>query len=233
MRKIITLTAFFCLFLLTVDASDRKFTFGLQFTNGISFMNSDNVDIDPTNVGYAFDYGLFMNYNFTENYSLGSGFIVDHIRAGRTNSPTLVNNFNAGNSYLIENEYLPGKKESLKYTYVSIPITFKLTSNEVGYFKYFGEIGLVNSIRVRSRLDIDGTNIQNENINKRDNLGDYRSGLYNASLVVGGGFHYSLGANMSLLVRLSFQNGFINVVSDGDDERTVLRIVKLTTGIVF
>lgn len=233
MRKIITLTAFFCLFLLTVEASDRKFTFGMQFSNGISFMNSDNVDIEPTNVGYAFDYGLFMNYNFSENYAFGSGFIVDHIRAGRANSPTLLEGNSEGNSYLLENNYLPGEKESLKYTYVSIPLTFKLTTNEIGYFKYFGEFGVVNSIRVRSRLDIENSTIQNENINKKGNLNDYRSGLYNASLVVGGGFQYAFNDRTSLLVKLTFQNGFINVVSGGDDERTVLRIVKLTTGIIF
>lgn len=237
MRKIITLTVFFCLFLLTAKAYDRKFTFGMQFTNGISFMNSDNVNITPTNVGYAFDYGMFMNYNFSENYAVSTGVIIDHIRAGRANSPEFSNaSMNQPNNtwnFLSENNYTLGAKESLKYTYISLPISFRLSTNEFGYLKYFGEFGVVNSFRVRSRLSIDGSDIQNENINKKENLGDFRSSFYNASLLVGGGIEYAFSDKTSLMLKLSFQNGFVNIVNDGYDERTVLRIVKLTTGIIF
>jgi hypothetical protein len=230
MKKIISISAFLCLFLLTSTAQDRRASFGLQFSNGISFMNSDNVNIEPTKVGYAFDYGLMVDIHFTENYGLGTGLIIGQTRASRANSPAI----NAlDTNFLFSNNFPFGALETYKYTYVNLPTTFKLMTNEMGYFRFFGEFGIVNSFRVRSRFSSKGTELQNVNINKKGDLGELTSTLYNASLKVGGGFEYIISDKTALVVGLSFQNGFVNVLKDGDDKKTVLRIVNLTTGIKF
>jgi hypothetical protein len=230
MKKIISLSAFLCLFLLTSIAQDRKVSFGLQFSNGISFMNSDNVTIQPTKVGYAFDYGLLVDIHFTENYGLGTGLIIGQTIAARANTPA-INNLNP--AFLQANNFNYGDMETYKYTYVNLPTTFKLTTNDFGYFRFFGEFGVVNSFRVRSRFTAKESDLQNVNINKRGNLGELTSTLYNASLKVGGGFEYIISDKTAFVVGLSFQNGFVNVLKDGDDQKTVLRIVNLTTGIKF
>lgn len=229
MRKIISLSAFLCFFLLTMS-QDRKVSFGLQFSNGISFMNSDNVNITDTKVGYAFDYGLPVDIHFNENYGLSTGIIIGQTRASRVNSPAILA---LDTGFLFSNGFPFGAREVYNYTYINLPTTFKLTTNEFGYFKFFGEFGLVNSFRVRSRFTSKNTQLQKVNINKRGELGELTSTFYNASLKVGGGFEYTISDKTALVVGLNFQNGFVNVLKDGDDKRTVLRIVNLTTGVKF
>lgn len=233
MKKIIIAIAF--LFFITNSYSQtKKFRFGLQFTNGLSFLNSDNVNITDSKIGYAFNYGLPMEYYFNKNYALGTGFMISNPRASRSNSPAI----NAiitdtTNSYAFDNNIVFGAKEIYKFTYVELPVMFKLRTNEIGYFRYFGEFGVVNSFRVRSRFTLDGSTVENESINKKLAPFDMKSNFYNASLKVGGGFEYTISDKTALLVELSFSNGFINILKDGDDKRTVLRVVNLTTGIMF
>jgi hypothetical protein len=233
MKKIIFSIAF--LFFITNSYSQqKKFRFGLQFTNGLSFMNSDNVDVTDTKVGYAFNYGLITEYYFNPNYGLSSGLTISQARTARSNSPA-VNKIveDLTTAYAFNNNLVLGAKETYNFTYVELPITFKLRTNEVGYFKYFGEFGIVNSFRVRARTTIEGSTIENESITKKLEPFGLKSNFYNASLKVGGGFEYTISDKTALLVELSFNNGFINILKDGDDKRTVLRVVNLTTGIMF
>jgi hypothetical protein len=221
MKKIIIAFAF--LFFITNSYSqNKKIRFGLQFTNGIAFMNSDNVDLTDNKVGYAFSYGIPIEFYFNPNYALSTGFSISHPRAARGNSPAITAVVNDTTSaYAFDNQIVLGAKEIYKFTYVELPLTFKLRTNEIGYFRYFGEFGLVNSIRVRSRFGLDGSAIENESINKKLEPFDLKSVFYNASLKVGGGFEYTISDKTALIVELSFNNGFVNILKDGDDKRTV------------
>ena len=234
MKKYIIVLSFL-IFITNSFAQNSDFRFGLEFTNGLSFVNSDNKKITDTKVGYGFNYGLIVDYYFGKNYGIGSGLQLSYLRFSRKNSP--YSNDVAGDLtsiYAAANNLEVGQKEIYKYTYLDIPFTFKLRTNEIGYFRYFGEFGIVNSFRVRSRLSVEGSEIENMNLNKKvEPLNDVKSGLYNASLKVGGGFEYTFSDKTALLVELSFNNGFINVLKDGDDQRSVFRVVNLTTGIMF
>ncbi len=233
MKKIL-ITAAFLLFITISFSQNKKFRFGLQFTNGISFLNSDNVAISNTKVGYAFGYGLKTEFYFNPNYALATGITVSHPRASRSYSPAVsAITLDTMSSYAFDNQLINGAKEIYKFTYLELPITFKMKSNEIGYFKYFGEFGIVNSFRVRSRATFEGSTIQNESINKSLEPFGLQANFYNASLKVGGGFEYTISDKTALLVELSFNNGFLNILKDGDDKRTVLRVVNLTTGIMF
>ena len=233
MKKIIIAIAFL-LFMTNSYSQTKKVRVGLQFTNGLAFMKSDNLDITDTKIGYAFSYGLPIEYYFNQNYALSTGFTVSHPRASRSNSPAINDVINDSTSnYANDNFIYPGVKEIYKLTYVEIPLTFKLRTNEIGYFRYFGEFGFVNAFRVRSRFTLENTSVENESINKKLDPFDLKTGFYNASLKVGGGFEYIISDKTALVVELSFNNGFVNILKDGDDKRTVLRVVNLTTGIMF
>lgn len=233
MKKIIIAFAFL-LFITNSFGQYKKFRFGLQFSNGLSFMKSDNVDITNTKIGYSFNYGLKTEFYFNQTYGISTGMIISQPRASRTNSPAVSGVIQDSTStYAFDNFLVPGIKELYKFTYVQIPLTFKLRTNEIGYFRYFGEFGFLTSFRVRSRVSLVGSEIENESINKKLDPFGLRSNFFNASLKVGGGFEYTISDKTALLVELSFNNGFVNVLKDGDDKRTVLRVVNLTTGIMF
>tara|TARA_B110000459_G_scaffold7098_1_gene7381 strand:- start:3716 stop:4417 length:702 start_codon:yes stop_codon:yes gene_type:complete len=233
MKKIIIAIAFL-LFITNSFGQSKKIRFGLQFTNGVSFLNSDNVNISDTKMGYAFSYGLLTEYYFNENYAISTGVNISNPRVSRVNSPA-INAYYLGVNDTVRTALglLTDQKEIYTFTYIDIPLVFKLITNEIGYFRYFGEFGIVNSFRVRSRFTLDGSSLENESINKKLSPFDIQSNFYNASLKVGGGFEYIISDKTTFLVELSFNNGFINILADGDDKRSVLRMVNLTTGIMF
>ena len=233
MKKIIIAFAFL-LFITNSFGQYKKFRFGLQLTNGVSFINSDNVNISDTKSGYAFSYGLLTEYSFNENYAISTGVNISNPRVSRANSPA-INAYYLGVNDTVRTALglLTDQKESYTFTYIDLPLVLKLITKEIGYFRYFGEFGIVNSFRVRSRFTLDGSSLENKSINKKLSPFDIRSNFYNASLKVGGGFEYIISDKTTFLVELSFNNGFINILDDGDDKRSVLRTVNLTTGIMF
>jgi hypothetical protein len=233
MKKIIIAFAFL-LFITNSFGQYKKFRFGLQLTNGVSFINSDNVNISDTKSGYAFSYGLLTEYSFNENYAISTGVNISNPRVSRANSPA-INAYYLGVNDTVRTALglLTDQKESYTFTYIDLPLVLKLITKEIGYFRYFGEFGIVNSFRVRSRFTLDGSSLENKSINKKLSPFDIRSNFYNASLKVGGGFEYIISDKTTFLVELSFNNGFTNILDDGDDKRSVLRMVNLTTGIMF
>ena len=233
MKKIIIAFAFL-LFITNSFGQYKKFRFGLQLTNGVSFINSDNVNISDTKSGYAFSYGLLTEYSFNENYAISTGVNISNPRVSRANSPA-INAYYLGVNDTVRTDLglLTDQKESYTFTYIDLPLVLKLITKEIGYFRYFGEFGVVNSFRVRSRFTLNGSSIENKSINKKLSPFDIRSNFYNASLKVGGGFEYIISDKTTFLVELSFNNGFINILDDGDDKQSVLRMVNLTTGIMF
>lgn len=236
MRKIVVMIAFLG-FITFNYAQNTKVRVGLTFANGLSFLNSDNTNVSNTKVGYAFEYGLPVEIQFSENYILATGLIISHPRAGRSNSPAIDSLFaidaRTGTTFTFDNNIVAGANESYRLNYVNLPTTFKLRTNQIGYFRYFGEFGFINSFRVRARLNVNGSEFENESLTKENDLG-IKSLFYNASLKVGGGFEYTFSDKTALIVGLHFNNGFVNVLNDGPDEkRTVLRAIYLTTGIMF
>lgn len=236
LKKIVVLLAFLG-FITLGHSQTKKVRMGFTFDNGLSFMTSDNTNVANTKAGYAFAYGVPVEIRLSENYSLGTGFNVSHLRASRTNSPSIDSIFTMdaanGTTFAFDNLIVPGAIEAYKFTYVNLPITFKMKTNAMGYFRYFGEFGISNGIRVRARLNLKGSKLENESITEKNDL-NIRSTFYNASLKVGGGFEYTISDKTALLVGLFFQNGFVNILNDGpDNDRTVMRYLSLTTGIMF
>src|SRR5690606_6871807 len=101
--------------------------FGLEFTNGLSFINSDNKSILNNKVGYGFNYGLVIDYYFGRNFGISTGVQLSHLRASRTNSPYMdAIVLDSTRTYAFDNNLQIGQKEIYKLTYLDVPITFKL-----------------------------------------------------------------------------------------------------------
>lgn len=240
MKKIILILPFLALLTFNSSAQDiRKFRFGLLFSNAILFPASDNVAI-KSKPSYDFDYGLSIDYFFTENYALSTGLYMDHPIYARNNG---IANF--ADSTFLANSFWVDKKvnaktiennEKISSMNINFPISFKLKTNEIGYFKYFGDVGILNSFRIQSRYSLDETDLQKVRFGKKNielNEIDYSTKLYNFSLKVGGGIEWTISDNTALMVGLYFYNGFIDYIEDGDGKSTYIRKLSLRTGILF
>ncbi|MGB0886028.1 MAG: porin family protein [Chitinophagales bacterium] len=240
MKKIASILTIL-LFLTNANAQElRNFRFGLVFSNAIMFPASDNVDL-KSKPSYGFDYGLSIDYFFTDNYAISSGIYMDHPIYAR--SGTLENNFSfsaaSDSAFALAkgiNSSTIGNNEKITSMNLNIPLSFKLKTNEIGYFKYFGDVGILNSFRIQSRYSLKGTDIQKIRFGKENaefNAINYHTKTYNFSLKIGGGIEWTISDNTALLVGLYFYNGFIDYIEDNDAKATYIRKLSLRTGILF
>ena len=219
MKKIILFLSFFA-FLTQSSAQDLKnFRLGLIFSNNLMFPSSDNTKIKSI-PSYDFDYGLSVDYFFTENYALSSGVYMEHAIMARNNGMALfADSTFLASDFAVEKNITSNTanyRERITAMHLNIPLSFKLKTNEIGYFKYFGDIGVLNSFRIQSRYSLEDTEIQKVRFGKKSaelNNINYKTNLYNFSIKVGGGFE--------------------DVIEDSDAKATYVRKLSLRTGIMF
>ena len=239
MKKIILLLSFFA-FLTLANAQDlRNLRIGLVFTNSLMFPSSDNVNIKST-PSYSFDYGISFDYYFAENYAFSTGLYLENPFIYRKGGIASIadSTFYAGD-FAVKNKLTSTtaqNQEKITGMHLNIPISFKLKTNEIGYFKYFGDIGLLNSFRIQSRYTLEGTDIQKVRFGKSNNSElpiNYHTNLYNLSLSVGGGIEWTISDRTALMVGIYFYNGFLDYIEDNDQKATYMRKLSLRTGILF
>jgi hypothetical protein len=117
--------------------------------------------------------------------------------------------------------------------YLEVPLTLRLRTNEIGYIKYWVQVGMGLGFNIRARgndeiihqninigtqelpnwepayeevIDYTGANAL-ENVDIDD---DVR--LFRTSLIAGGGIEYNLSGDVSLVAGLIFNNAFSNVL---------------------
>lgn len=185
---------------------NRKIRFGLQFNPNISWFkaNSDGYKSGGSEIG--FEYGLSFEYFISKNHVVSSGVFL-LTTGGNLNYKGLANLNNQAYSADLENEYRLG--------YINIPLTLKLRTNEIGYFTYFGQFGLNTAFNYRAKSNIKytyqdaGSNLPSSYSEKTN---DAKSDInfINLNLVVGGGVEYNISGNTTLMLGVTFNNGFVN-----------------------
>jgi hypothetical protein len=107
-------------------------------------------------------------------------------------------------------------------------------TNEIGYFTYFGQFGVDLSVLVSSkakdfrRAVMDSTDAMGVFVSEEfsdaaetDNfLGRYNSTMFvNVKLRIGAGFEWNFSGNTSLVVSVSYHNGFIDLMKDSNVDK--------------
>lgn len=237
MKKIILIIPFLAFLTLSHAQDLKNLRIGLMLSNSMLLPSSDNTDI-KSKVSYDFDFGLSFDYFFTENYAINASAYMDLpfiFRSGGMSSVADTTSFSTTNGKFISNSDF-GNKESITTMNLDIPISFKLKTNEIGYFRYFGDIGFVNTFRLQSRYSLEDTEIQKYKFGGKElefTDVEYHTNLYDFSLRVGGGIEYTISDNTALVVGIYFTNGFVNYIEDGDDQSSYMRKLSLRTGILF
>lgn len=121
----------------SLNAQDTKFNFGLKVSPTIAwFKCSGNLDNDGSKIGFA--YGLMADFNFTDNYAIGTGIDVTY-RGGKVKNDTI--------------------KKKTVLQYIEVPVTLKLKTNEIGYVTYFGKVGFAPGFNIRTDGDFNKSDI--------------------------------------------------------------------------
>lgn len=206
---------------------DQKgMSFGLKVAPTISWFKSDTklLKSDGSKIGFA--YGLITDFNITKNYAFGTGVDVTY-RGGKVKSTD-------ANS-------LGEDKTSLTLQYIEIPITLKLKTNEIGYITYFGRFGFSPGVNIRATADYENTatGVKDDKVSAKKGISPF-----NIAFIVGLGATYSLGGHTSVLLGVTFNNGFLDIFDNDykvyDPVTTEAKNVKATSsflalevGIIF
>ena len=186
-----------------VEAQDeaRKVRFGLQLNPQISWLSPNTKNYAGKGSKLGLNYGLSTEFFLTKNYLFSTGFFISSL-GGKVSYQGTFKDANGVN-------FQSTVEQTYKIKYIEIPLTLKLRTNEIGYMTYYGQFGLKSAIKFKSTSDYTYADINNspkeEDVNTAGDIF-----FVNMYLTVGAGVEYNISGNTSLMVGLTYNNGFIN-----------------------
>lgn len=207
------------LFVFTAQAQSKL---GLKFSPIISSnriaLIDQTYDIKPDAAGAKFSLGLIYDHELTDTYYISTGLILVPKKIGFSISPEV-----PADSTLA----LSGVAEEYNLTYLQIPVSLKLFTNEIiPDGRIFFQVGMAGEIKV-SDLPVKEEYTQIEKFKGFD-----------TSVLFGGGFEYRAGINTTLFFDVCYQRGLSNVVKTLEtnfEEELFIRssILSIDFGIKF
>lgn len=198
----------------------KNFRFGLKAIPMITWYKPDDAaKFENGGARLKFGYGLSTEFRLSKVAVVATGLQIDY-DGGKINFKDTAYYFLNRDSELIEKADTGGvigeslyrlKKRSYNTTYVTIPITLKLKTNEIGYMTYYGQFGVNASVRARSRVDDDVLGSNNAPANQSKLLNSTDMQLLKLALNVGLGAEYNMSGSTSLVFGINYINGFTNV----------------------
>ena len=213
-----------CTTLTAQDGAFQQFKFGLQLSPSISWMTTDDSQIDGNGTALGLKLATQAEFFFAENYAIATG-IGFHFNAGGTLNSNYGGRF-FGRS-IPEGEafnQVTGTESGnvdIDYSiqYIEIPLALKLRTREFGYLTYYMEAPAF-TLHIRSNatgeLSGGGESANPEDINIEEEV--VPLGL---SWGFGGGVEYSVSESTRLFAGLQYQNIFTDVTRDTERRGTV------------
>ncbi len=202
--------------------------FGLKLSPNLSMLRSETKEIKASGNKFGYTFGLMTEFPIGNNgnYRFATGLSLLKV-GGSTSTDTIGS---VSNDTDLERTY--------KLQYIELPLTVKLMTNEIGYMRYFAQVGFSAGFNIDAKADIvrknkeSGQKEELENENVQDDINLFRVGL-----VVGAGAEYNFSGNTSLLFGITYNNGFTNIanfnVPGGKNARLLNNYLELTAGMFF
>ncbi|MGE0636243.1 MAG: outer membrane beta-barrel protein [Bacteroidia bacterium] len=260
MRKSISIILFFVFAKVAMAQEGEKqpkFRFGLKIAPSVAWLGPDktkfnDLDVESGGAKIKFGYGLITEFVLAKNYSFLTGVEVNYFGGSINYKDAHSVSYKLNDSTAL---YL--KSREYKQQYITIPLALKLKTNEIGYFTYFGQIGVDASFKIKGRANDEGT------LYSPDSLGAFtvqgiehsesdvdilkQVNLFRIALNVGIGAEWNLAGNTSLLFAVNYNNGFINYFYNKTKDENKLKdntgekleekansnYVALTVGVLF
>jgi hypothetical protein len=217
-------------FQLNAQETQRKFKFGVRIAPQLTWIKADYKNI-PKNETYenggvkvGFVWGSQMDIQMNDQISIQTGFDVNY-SSGKVEGTITTSN----TVQTLDQVY--------KMRFIEIPFGIKARTKEIGYMRYFFNIGLSAGFRYRANTEF-SSSVNNTSITTvlSSNSDDYVN-LFRGAFYIGGGAEYSLGEHTSLIGGLVFNNGITNLLKSqnttGANERAILNYLQLNIGVLF
>jgi hypothetical protein len=213
------------IFLVTGNLKAQNIRFGVFADPVISWFSTDTKETKNDGARAGFNFGFTYNKYFSKNYSFSTGISLLSAGGRLVNPDTAItmkfNNFST--------PVLKGEPVVYRIQYISVPIGLKFESNQIGYITFFSDIGIDPKIAIGGKVDIPSAQIKGESAMKELKP-------FNLSYHVMAGIEYSLGGTTALVVGLGFENNFLDVTRDINQQpvdKVSHQIVKFRLGVNF
>ena len=177
-------------------------SFSIHFDPLISWFSTDSYDTRNDGVVPGFNFGISYNKYFSPNYSFSSG--INIINAGGRLINRETTHFELKNYSSTIFTVQPGEAITYRITYLSIPLGLKLQTNQIGYGRFFTDIGLDPKIVIGGRADIPSLNIKGGNASPELNI-------FNLSFHIMAGMEYPLAGNNNFIVGIGFEKTYLTL----------------------
>jgi hypothetical protein len=201
------------------DDGNRPFiNFSIHFDPLISWFSTDSYDTRNDGVVPGFNFGISYNSNFSPNYSFSSG--INIIKAGGRIINRETTRFELKNYSSAIFTIDPGESITYRITYLSVPLGLKLQTNQIGYGRFFTDIGLDPKVVIGGRADIPSVNIKEGNAMPELNP-------FNLSFHIMAGMEYPLSGNNNFIVGIGFDKNLFDITRDNGDQPSNVVIQKM------
>ena len=214
---------------LNMSAQYKPILFGLRAGGSIDWMKPDAEGYHNQGIRPGFSWGFIADFYIMENYALQTGFNVQYLY-GKLNYPS---------REMIQGDTLTGTLlRYYKLQYIQIPLVWKMQANVSESVRLYGKIGLGTAFRLRAKADDTFTSSDGET---NESSGDIAEDicLIRESFIIGGGVAFTLNGSTALIVDLTFDNGFVNILKGNNglypdiENKAVINLVELGVGIMF
>lgn len=213
---------------------DNSVRFGIKLAPNMSWIRSDTkgFESDGSAVGYTF--GLLSEFPIgaAGKYRFATGLFLNSIGGKYTNKFS----FEASG---ITTAYT--NTTTLHLRYVELPLTIKMMTNEIGYMRYYGQIGVSAAANVRSKADTESVSVVN-GVSTTTSLDDVDvkdvTSPFKAAIVIGGGLEYNFSGSTALLAGITYNNALTHLLEkdafEGQEKaKAYADYLELTIGVFF
>ncbi len=226
LKTLIAISLVATLFTLNLSAQ-RKIGFGIHADPLVSWFGTDISSVRSDGARSGFGFGLSFNSYFSPNYSISTGIKLINAGGRLYSTDTLTLRLSKNN--LLNVDVLPNETVTYKIQYLSVPIGLKLQTNQIGYLTFFTDAGLDPRVVVGAKADIPSKSITGENA-----INEVRK--FNMAYHITAGIEYGLGGNTAFVAGIGFENNFLDITKDFDDQpadKTSQKIINFRIGINF
>ncbi len=241
MKKVYLLMTLLGLSTFTAQAQDEvRMRFGIKAAPNLAWTRSDTKELqsDGSRLGYSIGLMAEFPLGISGNYAFATGLYLTTIGGKSAYSYTYQTVDSAG---LPPRDVTVVNKQDLSLRFVELPLTIKMMTNEIGYLRYYGVLGVNAGVNIRARADVEtvtSTNnvqdpMEESDVDVKDQIQAIR-----AALVIGAGAEYNFSGQTTALFGITYNNSIINALEKDafaglDRPKLLADYLELTLGIFF
>lgn len=211
----------------TLFGQYKSVAMGVKLAPNIGWIKADGNGYNSEGIVPGLSWGLITDFYFAENYAFSTGFTVS-FHNGKISYPDL------------QSDAIGVLDRRYRLKYIDVPLLVKMKTNDLGKFRFFGNVGIQPGVRIGSKAkDSFISTIPPLTIDKDWHSIDSQTNLFRVTMVVGGGIEYPIDKSTAIFAGINFINGLSDVLKGDNrainsvEHKGVPNAFELTLGVIF